>query len=321
MNSVTANGNDDDGLRMNYNYGDITLNNVNANDNGNFGLGIYNYSGDPHGNISISNSSFNGNEYRGIQLRHVGGVSLESVSASDNHEEYGIKVYDAFGDIKFNNVTANSNGLGDDYSNLYLEDIVGGVAINNSSFDGSGYRGMEIYNVDDGVSMNGTHASSNSGANIYIDDVSGYGLTDSGNAVDLNNVRANGSEYGRGLVIENANDNGILIANSQFNNNKWTNISINRDSEDYPNITVEDTSASNSISGNGINIGCAEDILIKNVNANYNNYDGIALDAFDFSSIVGHTQALGNGGYDIAIYGGDSYIEDHVRYDTLYPEP
>jgi len=189
------------------------------------------------GTVTISDTSASGNQHRGIEIIDVGG----SVDITDT--------------VADGNVNANEDGGGIEVS------IADSVTITNTDADGNQAGGIGIYDITNGVTLDGASGTNSanadpaSGVGAIVDnagwlnilnsdftgnDFVGLAVFDVLGAVDLDGVQAD-SNADDGLFINGAGD--VTIADSWLTNN-------NRgfDINNVANLTVDNS----EVSGNAV---------------------------------------------------------------------
>lgn len=214
--------------------GTITLNNLNANSNGQMGISINN-TGTAMSPISITGTNtFNLNGYSGLFISYSvsgGAVTLNNITANDNGQSgftgYGASIGNSTG-TTFKGVTlTGTNSFSNNYDSGLAISSSGAVTLNNvtANNNASSASGVFISNQASGdtkpmaVILNGTNTfNMNDQGGLYI---ATYG------AVTLNNIKANdngqGGITGNGVYIENVGSdkpqNVTIKGANEFNNN------------------------------------------------------------------------------------------------------
>lgn len=309
------NGNGLSGIYI-FSYGAVSVGNINANENGNYGLDIERNPGT--GAISVTRGTFDHNSFDGLHIYTTpGGVTLTDVTASYN---------DLVG--------------GTEYSGVYIED--GGTVVVKSSTTAAMYafshnikHGLDIRSTGF-VTISNVIAEGNRDTNIFIQNqaasitspkpvsvtrstanssITGFGFSINtiGN-VTLNTVTANGNPNGYGLYV-NAGDGfcdtpasvTITGARNEFNGNSTNGIYIetegnislmntiadentgygiylnsNAYTDSLGNVTISaSTNFWNSSSGNddtGLHILTRGTVTISRLHTNENGNYGIMID-------------------------------------------
>lgn len=291
------------------NGGDVTIDNVDSSDGLSNGLYIEAEpmadSGSP--TITISNSTFSGNEGHGAAIRTNGDLYIDDVTVEGNWQS-GLDIVGT-GDINLNQVTANYNGQGTSIRSSMTPPGGGGggcdgacdevassgdvsgsttlVQVMNSTFNYNGAYGLSINDPYANVALTNVTASNNG----YVDSFSptsylpygtGIGVVNpnSGYSLTLNNVTANNNS-GLGLYMFFYNITGSYI---QANGNEGAYTSSYMGSS-YPVDTA------NYFNSAGTELECAQ--------FNSNDSTGVYVSGF-FVSLV-NFEALNNWGdpYDV----------------------
>lgn len=250
-----------------YSNGIVTLTNVNANFNAQYGVYTDNSSDLVASPVTVTNSSFNNNNYRGLWIISNGAVKLSQVTAGNNGDT-GVYVDNraassALSVTVAGSLTAFDNGASglEIYSKgvvnlayLITNDNLGyGTYINNSY--GSGLTAVQAVNVT------GTNAFNDNGdSGLYIA---------SRGAITLSNVTAIRNGFA-------ADASGVYLINT-YDTAKPQNITLNGsnfflyNSYDglgafsYGTITINNVTATDN--GNGVNDSDGSGIYLYNRNA------------------------------------------------------
>jgi uncharacterized protein YxeA len=302
--------------------GDVTLEDVTADDNNNRNINIENVSGnvlldnvsgdgssnargvavnDVTGDVTIQNSNFNGNQGTNINIGNSSGIGgsviISNTTANDSQNFRGIDINDVTGDVTLQNVTADDNNG----TNLEITNVGGSVLIDPSSFSGSANgRGVDIDNITGNVTLEDVTANDNDGHNIEI--------TDLGGDVTVAGTTANNAGL-RGLNIDSVGD--VTIQGSRFDGNQFNNIDIT----DSANVVIENTDATNSQSGRGLDIVTAGDVTITDSAVNNNAFRGINIDSVN-DILVADSSAIGNGSTDLTFSNCTSSTLDNVNFGS-----
>ncbi len=216
--------------------GDTSLDNVQANGNGQNGAFITGADNDGTGNVSVQNSTFSNNiNAAGLDVYSDGNISLNNVVADGNftgmlldttagtgtiavtntsqassNTGTGLHAI-SYGDITVSQFTADTNGANGAY---LVAGLSGNVTVNNtSSFTGNANYGLFAKSAAGNISVTNVTANGNSEAGAFLKTFSGGNVTvDTGTfnsntlsglviassgQVDLNNVTANANgSYG-----------------------------------------------------------------------------------------------------------------------------
>ncbi|BBB49401.1 right-handed parallel beta-helix repeat-containing protein [Pelolinea submarina] len=218
------------GVNINSN-GLVTFNGVSASDNYGNGARISSAKG-----ITIKNSVFSDNESAIGALSYGNGlyfnettpnnhILLENVRA-DNNDIYGIYLINA-GTVTLKNVSADANGLINDYDGIYIKNIAGTgtVTIYNSTSSNNGGSGFEVESYRN-VNINGITALDNGLLGVNIDNCDydsatggclGNGsVTISGN---LPNISNNNGSSSNGIGFKILSSGNITLSSFQADGN------------------------------------------------------------------------------------------------------
>jgi hypothetical protein len=226
ISNVNVSNYEGSGIVLAYNDGDIILNNVNSSDNYGDGLEVFYGAYDPipsgympsYGDLTISNSIFNGNYADGIDVYTYGDVSLVNVETSGNYD-HGVYI-NTYGDISLDRVEATDNNMGAGLWNyagyadlvnplpITIDDSI--ISVSNSTFSHNYYYGLGISNYYGGTYLSNVDASFNGGflvpSGFSAEAVGGGGPLGVGIVIDgyyqyinLDHVTAN-YNYGYGII-------------------------------------------------------------------------------------------------------------------------
>ena len=182
-----------DALSVFAHTGNVSLNEVKADLNGDEGADIAAF-----GNVAITNSSFDSNSGNEALLIDSGGsVTLNGVSASNNNAGDGVNIFAVKGVTVRNSVfTYNHDGI---ISNLIGDGLVilpgskGAILIENSDFSNNQETGL-LVNVDGSVTLKNLQISYNQYNGAWIDNCGSYApCSFSASPVTLNAVSITGS--------------------------------------------------------------------------------------------------------------------------------
>jgi hypothetical protein len=214
-----------------YSNGLVTFNGVSASDNYGNGAKISSAKG-----MTIKNSVFSDN-YTALSVLNYGNglyfnettpnnhILLENVYA-DNNDIYGIYLINA-GTVTLKNVSADANGLIDDYNGIYIKNNAGTgtVTIYNTTSSNNGGSGLEIASHRN-ILINGITTLDNGLFGVYLDNchyVSDTGgcqgngsVTISGNLTNISNNNGSGGN-GSGFAIHSSGN--VILSNFQAEGN------------------------------------------------------------------------------------------------------
>lgn len=220
--------------------GQITLNNISANSNGNVGASLNNIISPTAAGVTLTGTNYlNDNFYTGIIVQSSGIVTMNNVTANgngaSNSSGYGMSISNG-GLVNFKGVTLTGNNF---FSNNYEDGLViissGVVTLNNiTASNNERGHGVRIDNTASGVAspkavtLNGTNQFNN---NWYI------GLQiDSNGAITTNSITANEngqggfSLLGSGVDLNNDGANTpqkvTLKGSNNFNDNDETGLHV-----------------------------------------------------------------------------------------------
>jgi parallel beta-helix repeat protein len=322
-------GNSDIGL-LAYSFGNITVINVNANNNGGIGLVLYNpYSGST-GTITVKATSKNyltevsNNGSDGVQIDTNGAVYVGNISA-DGNTGYGIKINnttstnaDGVTMTRIQNDGNGNNGLyvvtNGDISLSYAVDYTDGIYLNNSSassardvtvtrskFDGvTAGNGLEVVTKGDVILDNLTATNNKNG--VVVDNSAGSGAT-----VKLTNKigeSAFSNNTQNGLLIVSTGDVSLSGLTAEANGTDGVSISTSG------SLLVSDALL-NRNGGAGIYATANEGITLFKVRSVFNgslsNGDGVTLTVASGSDVkISYSVFNGNYGSGIDITGDAS---------------
>jgi len=212
------NGNYDDGLFAS-SYGAVTLNNLYAENNGGWGVGIDSYGSTAAVSI-LGTNTFNNNLDNGLNVRSQGAVTLSNITANDNNSD-GVYVDNAWKWVwdpilstsvqvlVLKPITLNGTNIFNSNTAYGFEAHSSGIITTNNitaSFNGNGvYLDNCLYDpppgIDDcqvlspkAVTMNGNNNTNfNNGDGLYIESLG---------AIKVNNLTAS-NNGGKGAVLDN----------------------------------------------------------------------------------------------------------------------
>jgi hypothetical protein len=267
--------------------GNITANNVHANDN-DFQGAVFDTCWDsdfnPYndsqsctnpviGNITITNSEFNNNlsNFAGLSVFAKGAITLTNVDASDNRGYDRDTLADTF-------TTAGARLQ--NYGSLPVYP----VTVNNSTFNWNSDDGLEIRSKGL-VTINKVAAGNNSvvySGSDRIESHDGYGI-DINNTFGAAGVTFNGINWSDNSTLSNAHGlrldtKGAILLNSLDSSaNTYTNAQL---TNNYlaGNVTINKSSFNGSWLGNGLDVDSFGVITLSSVYANQNYGGGANLD-------------------------------------------
>lgn len=273
---VTINGaffnamyNQDTGIRI-YSLGVITLNNVQANNNGYNGAYLDNSAGTPAVGVMINGtSSFSYNGYNGLNIQTKGNIVVKDFDADGNNSTEGSNgLYldnwqsgAGTGNVTLGTTRANwYNSVSGNYDSGIQIFSNGIVSLYNITADNNGNPAAPISPEGSGLRIvNGT-SSTPKAVNLFGENDFSGNLDDGLNinskgAVTLNKITAN----------DNSNGYGVYVANN-FNNLVPQNVTL---------LGYGDFSGNGS---DGLVIHTFGNILLNSVYSNSNNGNGVYVD-------------------------------------------
>ena len=330
-------GNSDIGL-LAYSYGNITVINVNANNNGGQGLVLYNPYDGSTGVITVKVTSKNyltevsNNGSNGLAINTNGAVYVGNVSA-DGNTGYGININNTTSTnadgVTLTRIQNDSNGNNGLYvvtngaiSLSYAIDYTDGVYLNNSSassaqdvtvtrskFDGvTAGNGLEVITKGDVILDNLTATNNLNG--VYVDNSAGDNATVKLTDKKGESVFSNNSQYGLWIVSSGDVSLSGLTAEANGSDGVYVNTS--------GSFTVSDALLYRN-SGAGMNATADDGVTLTKVRSTFNgsssNGDGVTLTVASGSDVkISYSVFNGNYGSGIDIT-GDANPE---LYKTTY---
>ncbi len=221
INNITANGNKnfDGAFLVAYGTGDITLTGTNKF-NGNYYSGLVASSN--AGNITINNITANENlNWDGVSLDAFGNITLTGTNEFNGNYWSGLEAFSSR-NITVNNITANGNK---NYDGAYLDNSygIGSITLSGTTvFNLNNRYGLEAYSDSD-ITINNVTAASNAVEGLYLDapqnititcdsiyDNGGYGL----NAILNGVLTLNGVTFANNTSGDLLQTGGTLVENS-----------------------------------------------------------------------------------------------------------
>jgi hypothetical protein len=256
------NQNDDgNGLQIST-YGAVIVNNVHAEGNTGYGVGIQNNLADPlkPADVNVTGGVFNLNYGNGLNILSRGIINVTSIEASGN--------LDGWHGVYLSNTT-DTTGLK-------------GITVLKSKFNDNTVSGLYIRTYG-AITLNTVEASENDAAGADINN--NYGL---GKPVTVL------ATYGANKFIHNFNDNIVIVSNGSVAlTNVSGNSSIANDGIDIDNdsgtgtITLTNVTA-NLNSHNGFNLWTKGNVTIKGITAMFNtntgNYAGLYINTNEITT-------------------------------------
>lgn len=285
-------GNSGYGLSI-YSDGQVTLNNVIANDNTNNGLFVDNTGGISTSGVTLTGTNqFEGNSGSGLYITSLGLVTLNNINASFN-SFYGAEINNSTS-TTFKGVTLTGvNTFNNNNQNGLDIKSAGIVTLNTITAKSNSVDGVIIDNTYSGIAtpkaftMNGTNTIFDNGDDgLYVQT---YG------AITLNNMSSTGNGYtsldGYGVYLNN-NTSGApatvtLNGNNDFSDNYSTGLYIySKGAIKVNNLTsVSSDSGSGAYLANNVTGAVANITLTGTQTLNYNNQYNLQVYSFGAISI------------------------------------
>ena len=296
INDVIFN-NTDEGLNISTS-GDVSLSNVDVA-NTVYSDGINIQSG---GHVSFSDISSSSNDGSGAAIHAGGDVSVEQ--SSFNNNAIGLEIR-ATGEINITNITATGNSEGGASLNSNTDINLTDMDLSNNVGASSGY-GLEAISggnvILENVNANsnyeyGASLSSQGNAEVRNSTFSGNlnaeGLiVDANGQVSMDGVTASNNVYYGASVISQSN---VTITNSTFSQNQGSSYSAGLEVTS-PGTVILDAVTTNTNDNNGIILYDSLSILLQNVNAQYNGWNGVYIEG-DCVPVQAFAGSFSNNGY------------------------
>ncbi|CAG1013498.1 hypothetical protein ANAEL_04719 [Anaerolineales bacterium] len=272
------------------------------------------------GDVTVSNSEFNGSSLTGLYIDTFGSATLTDVTATGNG--YGLDIIADQG-IDLTNVNASDN----DYFGAILDTTygTGAITVNSSDFgmdatSGNGWTGLHAesgstitlnsvvasYNGTNGaylvaegnISVNNSTFNNNVNFN-YPEDPGLFALSNGGN-ITLNSVTANNNVYGAGAVLNTSGAGTVTVTGGQYNGNGTFGV---QSKSENGNITLNGVTASfNHVKGAYLN-SCGTGNIFINNNSSFIENGSYGIYA---------STAKGNINVDLVTVTGDNGVDDAV---------
>jgi hypothetical protein len=268
----------------NYNDGAITLTNVTASDNGDYGSSVYNDAEDYA--VSVDPSVFNNNAGTGLEIYSAGAITLADITANDNG--YGGAYLDNTGGTEGITISGTNvfNENGEDGLSVSSN---GAVSLTNVTASANLGYGVSICNCSSGVTLSGSLVfNGNAYDGLYA--VTAGGVDGSGASIT---ALANGAS---GISVEAYDD--IDLNNLSASNNVNSGVYLTNDNLGSGSISITGTNVFNSNGSWGLEAYSNGDISVYDVTAGADAYTGNFLAGVFLNNI--NTGGAG----DIAIFGG-----------------
>lgn len=275
----------------------IIVSNVSSNSNtggAGYGARLENNGSSSTGNVTVTQSQFNGNNVMGLLISSNGTVTLKDIAANSNGNE-GIYINNETGVGKAVTISGTNTFTGNLGDGVDIRSA-GVVTLNNITATGNGVFGIYIDNssVKAAVNLTGTNATNANGdTGLYIR---------SGGTVSVNNIQSN-SNFGRGADIVNSYTGAVgavkLTGTNEFSFNASYGLTV------YSNgaITLNNITASNNTS-NGVELENTPAVTPQPVTLTgsnfFNSNGGMGLIVYSRGAItVNSVQANGNSGTNL----------------------
>lgn len=244
--------------------GNVTLKNVTAENNGNYGSRIENDSGT--GNVTITNSKFNNQTNTGgLYIATKGAIVITSITANNNNG-IGAYIQNQNADTPKPVTLAGTNTFNNNNSSGLSIDSKGAITLNNIYANSNTVYGAYIDNdaanpAVQNVTFTGTNEFKYNGSTGLI--VSSRG------AVLLNNVTANTNNFGVSILnnLGTAAAPVTIKGTNSFNDNVGTGLNI----QSYGIVTL------NNITANGNGTGMAFGYGVSIANSGLTNFKGVTI--------------------------------------------
>ena len=234
LTGLQSNGNEDNGVRLAFVNGPVTLTSCIFEDNGNHGLELQDsVLGElmTMGGLVITGGHATGNDDRGYNVKATGDAAVDGAQADNNYDR-GFS-FELTGVVSFENCSANGNELGEgirverkDLDDLDEVTITSCTANDNGLLDGG--NGIYVRRVAGPVTIDGTTSNGNSRTNIRVDETAG--------AVMISDCTANSSAE-EGIKID-ADVGPVTIQNCTADGNTDEGLRIQKETDDIENVTV-----------------------------------------------------------------------------------
>lgn len=310
----TFNNNSGDGLSVNSN-GDITLTDVTANGNGGSGAYLDNcaISGAActnSGDVTVSNSAFNNNDYNGLDVATDGAIQITDLAANGNGQASG-GWGSGFSNCTWNgsdcnstadSITINAASLSNNNYNGADLRTGGAVTLNDITADGNGLSGDYGTGLDacnwNGTDCAGVGSFSLGGTNSFSNNLdNGLNVYSTG-VITLSNVTASGND-GNGASLDNClwgdsactGTGDIFVDPSTFNGN-WNGLMAFSTGD----VTLTDVIASGNDRHGALLSTSSGDVLVDPSTFNDNGYVGLEVFA-DTGSVTFTDVTANNNGF------------------------
>lgn len=275
--------NDGDGLNI-YTKGAISLNSVNASQNGQGGTGngatLNNFPSGGFAGVTFSGTNtFSENEDIGLKIDSKGVVSINSITAIANVNSHGVDINNTWSGVaKAVNLTGSNVTSGNNSNGLYVQSV-GVITVNNLTANGNGSYGAVLENFTSTLPQNVVLK----GTNTFNDNTfDGLAVTTDGAVSSATSLTANGNDNNGVSISNTGGTNGgvSLLGTNIFNNNEDHGLSVHS----VGAITLNKVTAS----GNGADLaGPGTGVLLNNANAGEVNVTLTGVNVFNDNYISG----------------------------------
>ena len=274
------NNNTGDGLHI-VSLGVITLNNVQSNGNGLFGLYADNASAGSLGGITLNGTSgFSNNFSAGLEILSKGAIKLNNISANLNGGAGAILNNTSSGNASPQSVTINGlNNFNDNGDSGLAVNTYGAITTNNLTANGnSGGYGLVLDNCD----HNGTTCNTITSRNVIMNGTNTF----NGNYLGGLFVVSRGSIKTNNLTASLNGDNGATLDNQ--NNFGFSSFGV----------TLTGTNLFENNGVNGLTILSHGAVTISSLTANLNFAHGASIDTNNRVGPAAKVNLIGNNAFN-----------------------
>jgi len=287
-----------------FSAGAVTLTNLSANYNSGKGVYIENTASTTFKGVTITGvNTFTNNTENGLDIHSDGVITLNNLTANNNHGFYGVLIDNTTSGAttpKVVTINGTNTIFNNDRHGLNII-TYGAVTLNNISATGNGFPDFQGYGasiandiatVPANVTLNGTNNFSNNydtGLSIYT----------KGN-IKINNLTSENSQTDKGVVLNNsvlgAVGNVTLTGTNKLSGNQATNLEI----FSLGIVSISNLTADNSNNGYGVYIenqtaSSSKSVTLSGTNSISNNfYTGLYIDSKG-AITINNLNASGNG--------------------------
>ncbi len=312
LNTIKANGNNDEGAYITGVTGKVTVTNSSFDDNGAFGVGTGKHSLyiKSTGAISLNGvSSSDFNRGNGAYLKSLGGITVKNSLFNYNNDNnatdqtgYGLRIdEDSKGAILLDHVYSKYNQM----AGIKVDTRVGGKVTMNTVEARYNRTGIEIENCYNGGTICTTTAGAVSLSNLTLENTYGNLTVTANGAITINSVTANwatnASGFG-GIILDNQyakTASAVTVNNTLSNRNDFAGIQIRSKGA----VTLNHVTASSNSYGTaeGIDIVTSGTVTFLSTlgenEVEYNNSLGVSISAsgaVSISKLTSNNNALTN---------------------------